>query len=142
MDRIYWKRAGFGATLVLAPFAYNLAMAYWASVYLGFVNLPTNPSMATIVSQMGAANFVGIAVLAVAFAYLVSFAYPRSLVVMTFVVGVVIVSFNEAVHLLVISRELPNPITLTEWVTVLVVFPLAAKLVKAALAKREVQQNA
>jgi len=99
MNESTWKRTVFVSTLIVAPFAYNLFMEFWASLYFQHLNVTVGSSKLIAILKLSLASLIGITVLASFAVYLLSIFYPFSVLSRAILIALAIVLVNAAFYL-------------------------------------------
>ncbi|MCX4187831.1 hypothetical protein [Methylophaga sp. OBS4] len=127
MNESTWKRTVFVGILIVAPFAYNLFMEFWASLYFQHLNVTTGSSKLIAILKLSLASLIGITLLASFSVYLLSIFYPFSVLSRAILVALAIVLVNAAIYIHYSAFGLSGAsayLIIIEWSEILLIFIL------------------
>ena len=129
------------ALTLSAPFWYTYFMMYWSNLSLPVVQyLATSPGHYAG-ALLTALNTIGVAILGLLLSITLHYLFGQKVYLAAAIVAFVIIIWNITVWTLHAPR-MPNYITIIEWVSVLLIFPLMATLIGNYFTSREVSKSA
>ncbi len=136
-----WRWGAYFILLIITPVAYAYVMAHWVSLYVNVLTVTPDAAALNTVLQMAVGNLVGIVVIALATGYLVKTLFPEKVRLLNLFPGVAIVLVS-VFHLSGYLEQGLNSITLLEWLSVLVVFPIVGVIMQSRASKARREENA